>query len=71
MDPVYVTDFPIRDHKVILFLCCRQWTDIRTGKSLSILLDINVAAKGSCYSKEFAAFLKGTYEDIPSELPYA
>ena len=71
MEPVRVTDFPIRDHKVILVIRRRRWTDIRTGKSFSIPLDIDVAAKGSRYSKEFAAFLKGTYGDIPGDLPYA
>ena len=71
MNPVHVTDFPIRDHKVILVLRRRRWTDIRTGKSFSIPLAIDVAAKGSRYSNEFAAFLKGTYGDIPSDLPYA
>lgn len=71
MEPVRVTDFPIRDHKVILVIRRRRWTDIRTGKSFSIPLDIDVAAKGSRYSNEFAAFLKGTYGDIPSDLPYA
>lgn len=71
MEPVRVTDFPIRDHKVILVIRRRRWMDIRTGKSFSIPLDIDVAAKGSRYSNEFAAFLKGTYGDIPSDLPYA
>lgn len=71
MEPVRVTDFPIRDHKVILVIRRRRWTDIRTGKSFSIPLDIDVAAKGSRYSKEFAAFFKSTYGDIPSDLPYA
>ena len=71
MDAVQVTDFPIRDHKVILVIRRRRWMDIRTGKSFSIPLDIDVSAKGSRYSNEFAAFLKGTYGDIPSDLPYA
>jgi hypothetical protein len=30
-----------------------------------------VTEKGTRYSKEFAAFLKETYGDIPSDLPYA
>lgn len=30
---VSITDFPIRDHKVILLLRRRKWVDIRTGKS--------------------------------------
>jgi len=33
MDSVEITDFPIRDHKVILVLRRRRWIDTRTGKS--------------------------------------
>ena len=66
-----VTDFPIRDHKVILVIRRRRWTDVRTGKSFSIPIDLEVTAKGTRYSKEFASFLKETYGDIPSDLPYA
>ena len=36
MEAVSVTDFPIRDHKVILKIRRRRWTDTRTGKSFSI-----------------------------------
>ena len=32
MEAVSVTDFPIRDHKVILKVRRRRWTDTRTGK---------------------------------------
>ena len=66
---VSITDFPIRDHKVILLLRRRKWVDIRTGKSF--ILPLKIAAEGTCYSKEFAAFLKETYGDIPGDLPYA
>jgi len=66
---VKVTDFPIRDHKVILFLRRRRWVDTRTGKSF--ILPLKVTADGTRYSKEFAAFLKETYGDIPGDLPYA
>ena len=71
MEAVNVTDFPIRDHKVILKIRRRRWTDIRTGKSFSIPIDLAVVAKGTRYSKEFGAFLKETYGDIPGDLPYA
>lgn len=71
MEPTKVTDFPIRDHKVILVIRRRRWVDIRTGKSFSIPIDLEVTAKGTRYSKEFASFLKYTYGDIPSDLPYA
>lgn len=71
MEAVNVTDFPIRDHKVILKIRRRRWTDLRTGKSFSIPIDLDVVAKGTRYSKEFGAFLKETYGDIPCDLPYA
>lgn len=71
MEAVEVTDFPIRDHKVILVLRRRRWVDIRTGKSFSLPLSIDITASGTRYSKEFGAFLKDTYGDIPSDLPYA
>ena len=71
MESVNVTDFPIRDHKVILRIRRRRWTDSRTGKSFSIPIDLDIVAKGTRYSKEFGAFLKETYGEIPSDLPYA
>ena len=71
MEATGVTDFPIRDHKVILFIRRRRWVDVRTGKSFSIPINLDVTAKGTRYSKEFASFLKETYGDIPSDLPYA
>lgn len=56
MAAVEVTDFPIRDHKVILVLRRRRWIDIRTGKSFSLPLQIDITASGTRYSKEFGAF---------------
>ena len=71
MAAVSVTDFPIRAHKVILKIRRRRWTDLRTGKSFNIPIDLDVVAKGTRYSKEFGAFLKETYGDVPGDLPYA
>lgn len=71
MDAVNVTDFPIRDHKVVLKIRRRRWTDTRTGKSFSLPIDLDIVAKGTRYSKEFGAFLKETYGDVPGDLPYA
>lgn len=71
MAAVSVTDFPIRDHKVILKIRRRRWTDLRTGKSFNIPIDLDVVAKGTRYSKEFGDFLKETYGDVPGDLPYA
>ncbi len=36
MEAMSITDFPIRDHKMIFKIRCRRWTDTRTGKSLSL-----------------------------------
>lgn len=69
MEAVSITDFPIRDHKVILKIRRRCWCDTRTGKSFSIPIDLDIAAKGTRYSREFGAFLKETYGDIPGDLP--
>ena len=71
MEAVSVTDFPIRDHKVILKIRRRRWTDTRTGKSFSIPIDLDIVARGTRYSREFGAFLKETYGDVPRDLPYA
>ena len=69
MEAVSVTDFPIRDHKVVLKLRRRRWKNKQTGESF--VEKISVTEKGTRYSKEFAAFLKETYGDIPGDLPYA
>ena len=71
MEVANVTDLPIRDHKVVLRIRRRRWTDTRTGKSFSIPIDLDIVAKGTRYSKEFGAFLKETYGDVPGDLPYA
>jgi len=71
MKAVSVTDFPIRDRKVVLKVRRRRWTDLRTGQSFSIPIDLEIVCKGTRYSKEFGAFLKETYVDIPDDLPYA
>ena len=65
---VSITDFPIRDHKVILLFRRRKWIDTRTGKSF--ILPLKIAAEGTRYSQEFASFLKETYGHIPGDLPY-
>ena len=40
-------------------------------QSFNIPIDLDVVAKGTRYSKEFGAFLKETYGDVPGDLPYA
>lgn len=71
MEAVNITDFPIRDHKVILKVRRRRWTDLRTGKSFTPPIALDMVAQGTRYSKEFGVFLKETYGDIPCDLPYA
>ena len=66
---VTITDFPIRDHKVLLKIRRRRWIDLSTGKSFST--PISLTAEGTRYSKEFASFLKETYGYFPDNLPYA
>ena len=53
MEAVNVMDFLIRDHKVILRIRRRRWTDARTGKSFSIPIDLDVVTKGTRYSSFF------------------
>lgn len=56
MEAVNVTDFPIRDHKVILKIRRRRWTDLRTGKQFTDFI------KYSC--KIPADFFRFQYPDI-------
>jgi hypothetical protein len=56
-ESVCIQDFPIRDKAAYLIVKRRKWKDKHTGKIYSKQWDLT--AKGSSYSKEFAAFLKG------------
>lgn len=71
MGAVSVTDFPIKTCMVVLKIRCRRWTDIRTGKSPSVPVNLDVAAEDTRHAKESAAFLKETNGGIPRGLPYA
>lgn len=55
-EPVRIQDFPLRDKAVFFIVRRRKWKDKVTGKIYSRSWDIT--AKGTSYSKEFAAFLK-------------
>lgn len=68
MEATTITDFPIRDHKLLLHLR-RRWLNRKDG--VSFCRPLSLTAEGTCYSKEFAAFLKDTYGEFPSDLPYA
>lgn len=53
-----ITHFPICDHKTILHVRRRRWKDTE-GKSVG--KDWDLVAKGTRFSKEFAAFFKEAY----------
>ena len=57
-EPTEVADFPIRDRKVMLHIRRRRWKD-EAGHNV-ILNIYPIAAEGTRYSEEFAAFLKGS-----------
>ena len=65
MEAVSVTDFPIRDHKVILKIRRRRWTDTRTGKSFSIPIDLDIVAKGLVTPRNLELFKKKRMETSP------
>ena len=69
MAPTTITDFPIRDHKLLLHVRRRRWLNLKDG--VSFCRPLHLVAEGTCYSKEFAAFLKETYGEFPRDLPYA
>ncbi len=69
MPSTTITDFPIRDHKLLLHIRRRRWLNLKDGLIFS--KPINLVSEGTCYSKEFAYFLKETYGEFPRDLPYA
>jgi len=58
-----VRDFPLRDRKVTLVIRRRRWLDVDTGKSIGNTYELTAA--GTRHSKEFAAFLKECFGQIP------
>ncbi len=58
-----INDFPIRDRKVTLVVKRRRWIDKTTGKSVGNRYSLT--ADGTRHSKEFAAFLKGIFGQVP------
>lgn len=54
--PIYLQDFPIRNHQVLLKIRRRKWKDKLTGKTYTRNWDLKQS--GTSYTKEFAAFLK-------------
>ena len=62
-EPVTIQDFPLREKRVYLVVRRRKWKDKETGKVYSKSWDL--AASGTSYSKEFAAFLKELFGQLP------
>ena len=71
MEAVSVTDFPIRDHKVILKIRRRRWTDTRTGKSFSIPIDLDICSQRDSLLQGIWSFFKRNVWRRPRDLPYA
>ena len=60
-----INDFPLRELKVSLHVRRRRW---KAEDGSNIILDhIPLAAEGTSYSAEFAAFLKGMVGYLPSD----
>jgi len=64
-DPVTIQDFPLRQKRVYLVVRRRKWKDKATGKVYSKTWDLT--ASGTSYSKEFAAFLKELFGQLPHQ----
>lgn len=64
-ESVCIQDFPLRNKSAYLIVRRRKWKDKQTGKIYSKHWDLT--AKGSSYSKDFAAFLKGLLGQLPNQ----
>ena len=64
-DPVTIQDFPLRQKRVYFVVRRRKWKDKATGKLYSRTWDLT--ARGTSYSKEFAAFLKELFGQLPHQ----
>lgn len=53
---VFIQDFPIRDHQVLLKVRRRIWRNKQSGKTYS--KSYQLTHEGTSYTAEFAAFLK-------------
>jgi len=64
-DPATIQDFPLRQKRVYLVVRRRKWQDKITGRVYSKTWDLT--ASGTSYSKEFAAFLKELFGQLPHQ----
>lgn len=58
-----IQDFPLRDKAVFLHVRRRRWLVESTNKVIS--RDWDTVAKGTRFTKDFAAFLKGVFGQLP------
>lgn len=66
-EPRLFNDFPQREHKVLLHVRRRRWLD-HDNRNV-ILESLPLVAEGTCYSVEFAGFLKKMVGHLPSNGP--
>lgn len=66
-EPRLFNDFPQREHKVLLLVRRRRWLD-ENGHNV-VLETLPLVAEGTCYSVEFADFLKKMVGHLPSDGP--
>ena len=66
-EPRLFNDFPQREHKVLLHVRRRRWLD-ENGHNV-VLETLSLVAEGTCYSVEFADFLKKMVGHLPSDGP--
>lgn len=64
-EPRLFNDFPQREHKVLLHVRRRRWLD-ENGHNV-VLETLPLVAEGTCYSVEFADFLKKMVGHLPSD----
>ena len=64
-EPIRIQDFPLREKCVYLVVRRRKWRDTSSGKIYSRSWDLT--ADGTSYSKEFAAFLKELFGQLPHQ----
>ena len=67
-EPRIIHDFPLRELKVVLHVRRRRWLAEDGGNV--ILNRIPLAAEGTGYSAEFAAFLKEALGYVPGDGPF-
>lgn len=66
-EPRLFNDFPQREHKVLLHVRRRRWLD---GDGHNVVPEtLPLVAEGTCYSVEFADFLKKMVGCLPSDGP--